>query len=673
MIILLTGVVGFVLLLVFLMTFFILGQTGGSANPLLRLFGISEEQLYPFLINMANLFFGLFDFIGFLLAVIGVFMLSMAKKEDKVGKKRGAIFLSIGLAIFTVFSMAWAGSYYYLQQKKAEYVQTNVGEVRYIETDPADTTTLSAPATVKFDASKLPVDPNRFTIISYSWNFGDGGVATGPAVSHRYLAKGEEGGRYIVELTVAYRDKKTNEEAEQVFTVDVVFVNEKVSASFTAEPTSGDIPLTVHFDASESADPDGEITAYAWDLDGDGEFDDGTEVEENFTYERYGSYTVSLQVTDNNGETNVAEQEIVVEEGQHPRAEIKVEMEEGDVLNIGKSYLFEAANATSPTGTVSKYSWDFGDGSNPVNSRTAQHTYNKGGVYTIILTLTDDKKETGQVVMEVNVGQAAASPKAVITTDQPWSNDEKNEISGSVPFKVEFSAKQSTDPNDDIVNYRWDFEGDVTLDGAGEELDYTYQTPGIYHARLVLEDAAGNESETSITVVAGAQGLTPDLTADTLSGEVPLTVKFDASGSRYPEGQIVNYRWDFGDGKTRFDKAQVNYTFMNVGKFEVKVTAIASDGTEATDSLFINILPVSLTACFKTNVSSGSAPLVVTFNPACSTGTIQKYKWDFGDGETNTTRKPAHTFSDLGTYQITLTVEDPDGVSDTYESTVIVE
>ncbi len=673
MIIMLTGVVGFVLLMVFLMTFFILGQTGGSANPLLRLFGISEEQLYPFLINMANLFFGLFDFVGFLLAVIGIFMLSMAKKEDKAGKKRGIIFLSIGLAIFTIFSMAWAGSYYYLQQKKAEYVQTNVGEVKYIQTNPEDTTTLSAPATVQFDASNLPVDPNRFTIISYSWNFGDGGVATGPVVSHRYLSKGEEGGRYIVELTVAYRDKRTNEEAEQVFPVDVVFVNEKVSASFTAEPTSGDIPLTVHFDASESVDPDGEITAYAWDLDGDGEFDDGTNVEENFTYERYQTVTVRLQVTDNNNETNVAEQEIVVEEGQHPRAEIKVELEEGDVLNVGKNYLFEAANATSPTGTVTKYSWDFGDGSNAVNSRTAQHTYTRNGVYTIILTLTDDKKETGQVVKEVTVGQTAAAPIAVITTDQPWADDEETEIEGKVPFKVKFSSQKSTDPNDDIINTRWDFDGDVKLDGAGEEVDYTYQTPGIYHARLVLEDAAGNEGEVSITVVAGAQGLTPDVTADTLSGEVPLTVKLDASGSRYPEGQIVNYRWDFGDDKTRYDKAQVNYTFTAVGKFEVKVTAIASDGTEATDSLFINVLPVSLTGCFSTNVSSGSAPLVVTFNPGCSKGTIQNYKWDFGDGETSFTRKSSHTYNTPGIYTVVLTVEDPDGVSDTYESTITAE
>jgi len=68
-----------------------------------------------------------------------------------------------------------------------------------------------------------------------------------------------------------------------------------------ASPTSGGAPLTVHFDGSGSYDPDpGDTITYAWDLDGDGQFDDSTTQKPTYTYGP-GTYTVRLRVTDNHG------------------------------------------------------------------------------------------------------------------------------------------------------------------------------------------------------------------------------------------------------------------------------------------------------------------------------------------------------------------------------------
>ncbi|KKR25634.1 MAG: PKD domain containing protein [Candidatus Peregrinibacteria bacterium GW2011_GWE2_39_6] len=668
----LLGAILFVFFLVFALAFFMLSQGGGS-NPLLQLFGLSEEQLYPFLINIANLFFGLFVFISFILAVIGAFMTAMAKRDNKEGKKKGIMLLIVGLICFMFFAMVWAASYFYLQQKKAQYATESQGTVEYIVTTPRNTTNLTAPAVIEFDASKLPVDPLRVTIISYFWDFGDGSTATGSVVSHRYLGKGEADGRYLVTLVVTYRDNKTSEEAKESFMVDVVFVNEKVNAFFTATPETGAIPLVVHFDASQSVDPDGEIESYDWDLNGDGNYGDADGVFVDYTYSKFGTYTVKLRVTDNNKDSSVATKDIVVKEDAKPVASINFAYESGNILYPGKSYFFEPKGASSPNGAIEKYEWDFGDGTVVTRNKNAQHVYDMPGTYTVVLKMTDEEQAIGEVSLEIKVESPESASVAIITTNHVWDDEQRTSITGEVPFSVKFSAEDSLDPDNNIVDYGWDIDGDGVVDGAGIDFEYTYQKAGEYVATLSVEDASGNVTKTSIGVTVEEQSLVASITADTLNGEIPLIVNFDASGSSYPSGKIVNYLWDFGNGITRYDDAQVSYTFNEVGTFTVVVKAIASDGKETTASLFINVLPVSLSACFESNVDSGKAPLIVTFNPGCSSGTVMTYRWDFGDGNLSYTRKPTHTFEKAGTYTVVLTVEDNEGITDSYSVVIAVQ
>jgi hypothetical protein len=66
---------------------------------------------------------------------------------------------------------------------------------------------------------------------------------------------------------------------------------------------------------------------------------------------------------------------------------------------------------------------------------------------------------------------------------------------------------------------------------------------------------------------------------------------------------------------------------------------------------------------FSANPTTGPAPLTVNFTDE-STGSITSWEWDFGDGSTNTIQNPSHTYTDPGTYTVTLTVTGPEG-SDT--------
>ena len=76
------------------------------------------------------------------------------------------------------------------------------------------------------------------------------------------------------------------------------YLNHPPAAVAQATPTTGSAPLTVAFDGTGSSDPDRDTLTYAWDLDGDGAFDDSTAAQPTFTYTSQGTYTATLRVTD---------------------------------------------------------------------------------------------------------------------------------------------------------------------------------------------------------------------------------------------------------------------------------------------------------------------------------------------------------------------------------------
>jgi glucose/arabinose dehydrogenase len=82
--------------------------------------------------------------------------------------------------------------------------------------------------------------------------------------------------------------------------------NHLPTAVVAANPSSGRAPLTVGFDGTGSHDLDGEPLQYAWDLDGDGQFDDSTAVSPTRTYTANGTVTAALRVTDPSGASDTA-------------------------------------------------------------------------------------------------------------------------------------------------------------------------------------------------------------------------------------------------------------------------------------------------------------------------------------------------------------------------------
>ncbi len=96
----------------------------------------------------------------------------------------------------------------------------------------------------------------------------------------------------------------------EVHRIQYVAGNQAPAADAKADPTSGPAPLSVDFDARGSSDPEHDPISFAWDLDGDGQFDDSTSATPTSTYAA-GTHTASVKVTDSHGASSTASVTIV--------------------------------------------------------------------------------------------------------------------------------------------------------------------------------------------------------------------------------------------------------------------------------------------------------------------------------------------------------------------------
>lgn len=647
------------ILLVFVLIAFLATDTTDS--PIFGFLGVPAGEVVNVLLTLINIIFLVVVFLSFIFVVVGVFKITTARKDDKDARRKGAIFTFISFVVLFLLVISWLFAYFFLASKRTVTIKATP-----IVTEPEKTTNLTAPIAVTFDAKKAPIDKKKYEILTHEWDFGDKTVLRGERQTHTFT----DIGSFKVKLTITLKEKATGKQETREYTKDVSIQNVRASVVIKATPPKGPVPLKVTFDGSDSSSENGEILSYKWDLDADGEFDDGDEATVETLFEEARPYKVTLQVEDSTGALATGELVVEAQVPDTPVAAMTVEGVEGTTLEAGKSYVLSAVESTSPYGTIDKYNWEFGDGEK-ASTRTVNHTYKEAGDYEITLSVIDTKKKKGSVTKRFNVQTAEQSPIASIAT-KPEADS--GILTGQAPFAVAFDGSKSTDPNNNIVEYAWDFNGDKKTDDRNPVTSYTFTTAGTHNVVLTVTDATDQSAQTQMVVKVEAPGLKADIKAEPVSGSVPLTVTFDASGSSYPEGSIVNYEWDFGDGKSpRTDSAQVSYQYTNIGTFTAKVTAITADNKRASATATINVRAVSVKSCFEPSVESGPAPLTVKFDPTCATGTVVQYRWNFANLGRSTDRKSEFTFRDPGEYAISLEVADADNIVDTFTKKIVVE
>jgi hypothetical protein len=150
---------------------------------------------------------------------------------------------------------------------------------------------------------------------------------------------------------------------------------------------------------------------------------------------------------------------------------------------------------------------------------------------------------------------------------------------------------------------------------------------------------------------------------------------FDGSHSYDSDGNIVAYRWDFGDG-TWENTAQATHEYRNLDSYTAVLKVTDNKGASATGKVAITVGNEPPVAQLSVTPQKGPKPLSVTLDGSGSQDpddTDLTFAWDFGDGESGSGREIMHTYGNDGIYQITLIVSDPNGASDREEATVNVE
>ena len=587
--------------------------------------------------------------------------------------------------------------------------------IEIVQAPPPDATpipSISGPSqarvgdTVTFDGSgsvaSTPLDDN-----SFAWQLGDGASGPGRSITHVYGAPGD----YSVTLTVTDQNSQSNNTSAPIRIDPPPAPPQPVITG----PDQGVVGKSVDFSSTDSQ-ASSPIAKIEWDL-GDGSTADTPQV--SHAYQAPGAYNVVLKLTDQDGLEGVTQKPVQINPAASNNPPVVV-INAPATAEVGQPVLFDGSSSYGDNALVD-FTWDFGDGVVDYGPQ-ANHTYSQAGTYDVTLTVTDDQGLVSSNTVQI---QVQAGPEPLPNPPQPVISAPSEATVGET---ITFDGSGSLD----ATGFAWDL-GDGTQ-APGPRVDHVYNAAGTYNVTLTVSNLAGSNATSVQIAVREAEVIlpTPQLPTPELKPATPEptpappeptpapqppqavinapsqaqvgdTVAFDAGFSQ-GSSPIVSYQWDLGDGATATGMG-VTYSYGTPGVYQVTLTVVDQNGLSGTDSVAITIealppppppptpepTPVPLEPtpvppeptpapqppqAVINGPSQGMAGDVLQFDASFSQASspIVSYQWDFGDGtfDGNSGMGVLHSYSVPGVYNVTLTVTDQNGLSDSTNMVVTI-
>lgn len=281
----------------------------------------------------------------------------------------------------------------------------------------------------------------------------------------------------------------------------------------------------------------------------------------------------------------------------------------------------------SQTTNVSGFRWEFGTGDTS-NLSNPNYAYPSAGAYLVKLTVTSAINACTNSFQDTVRINAAPVPVLNLDTSQ-----------GCPPLPVTFSNGSAN-----TVFLQWNF-GDGNTSNLVNPT-HVYNNTGVYVARLKVRNAQGCEDSIDRTIQVHPSP-TADFTQTSTYCNAPVVVDFTNNSTG-----ATGFTWNFGNGVTS-SLNNPSVQFNNFGTFTTVLTASNQFGCIDTASRTFEIYRIP-TPNFTLDTNRGCPPLTVNFND--NSQLANKYEWDFGDGNTDTSQSPSHTYTTSGTFNVKLKV-----------------
>ncbi len=526
--------------------------------------------------------------------------------------------------------------------------------------------------------------------ISYLWDFGDGDTSSVANPSHTYATDGT----YTVTLSATNACGTTTK-------VQNVTVTTVPTAGFSASANSGCAPLTVQFNNTSSSN----ATTFDWQFPGGNPSSSTEQNPPSVVYDLPGTYTVTLTASNAAGSSTTTQ---VITVSGSPSANFTA-----TTSGLTATFTNNSSNGTT-------YSWDFGDNGSSSDPNPT-HDYAVDGTYTVVLTATNDcgtstftqnviittapgagfsvSTTTGCSILSVNFTDISSGNPVSWDWDFPGgtpnSSTEQNPtvqyfapgvydvtlvvtsagggtssftqqniitVNGAPNAGFTSSANGATvmftNNSSNASSYIWNF-GDLS-NSTEQNPTHTYANDGVYTVTLTATNNCGSTIfEQTVTIVTPP---TASFNASGSAGCAPFAVQFTNTSSN----NATSFAWEFpGGNPASSTEANPSVIWNAAGVYVVTLTASNSAGNStSTSTITVGIAP---TAGFTYQIGG----LTAVFTNTSSNG--GSYSWNFGDGSLpNTEANPSHTYAQVGTYVVILSVTNECGTV-TVSQTVVVQ
>jgi len=476
-----------------------------------------------------------------------------------------------------------------------------------------------APLTVNFQNTSTGSNLN------YLWDFGNGNQSNQQNPGAIYI----QDGTYSIKLKVW-----NSSGSDSITKTGYITVFAKPVANFgLLSPVIGCAPSVAKFKDSSTF---GTYPIQTWLYDfGDGSVSGSKDP--NHTYQNGGVYSVSLQITDTKGCSDVRNRTQYVKISDPFAVDFTVSNGIACSPPLTTSFNPIVSGGTAPY----TYSWDFGDASTSA-TKNPSHTFTGSKIYTITLAVTDANGCTSSV------------SKAAVNTIGPKADFITNVTSGCAPLSVRFQDKSNPSPPTSTLSWTAG-----PFSSTSKDATFVFTQPGTYDVTWKTYSAGCGDTLVQKNKITVHPSPNIDFTAsDSLICAATKTVNF------YPSSTlgIQSWMWHFGNGDSSSSQFPQT-TYYDTGKtYEVRLFVRSINGCEQ-EIIKPNWIQKKTTrANMAVDSLKGCFPYFSNFEgEAFALTPIVHWHWDFGNSDSVDGKSARYSYPDTGSYTASLTVTDQMG------------